>query len=254
MNKLVAIAACLLLSWVPWARGEVLIIADEIPAMELLASKLKTEENLAARIVLQTDLPTSLADYTAVIVYIHKGLGEPAERAMVDYTLAGGKLIALHHSISSGKRNNKQWFPFLGVTLPEGDLEAGGYKWAEPVTIDLANLAPAHFITSHQVTYPAAIPFATASGGPVNPLPGFTLHESEIYLNHVLTESPTRLLGVRYTDAKTGKVWMQTHAGWVKSAGKGWIVYLMPGHSAQDFENPAYARIVLNAVIWRPGR
>lgn len=252
MTKLVPLAACLLLSCATKAAGEVLIIADEIPAMELLAAKLKAEENVSARVVLQTDLPARLADYTAVIVYIHKGLGDAAERAMVDYTQGGGKLIALHHSISSGKRKNKEWFPFLGVTLPEGDVAAGGYKWAEPVSIDLVNLAPAHFITTHRVTYPAAIPFAAVPGGRETPLPGFTLTESEIYLNHALTDSHTRLLGVRYTDAKTGKVWMQTHAGWVKPAGKGWIVYLMAGHSAQDFENPAYARIVLNAVIWTP--
>jgi len=45
---------------------------------------------------------------------------------------------------------------------------------------------------------------------------------------------------------------MQNHAGWIKSADRGWIIYLLPGHSAKDFEQPAYARIVLNAVIWKP--
>lgn len=87
---------------------------------------------------------------------------------------------------------------------------------------------------------------------PVKPLPGFTLEDSEVYLNHFLTGPHTVLLGLRYTDEKTGKVWMQGHSGWVRPAGKGWIVYLLPGHSAKDFENPAYARIVMNAVIWKP--
>jgi type 1 glutamine amidotransferase len=83
-------------------------------------------------------------------------------------------------------------------------------------------------------------------------LPGFTLHDSEVYLNHKLLEPRTVLLGLRYKDEKTGKVWMQEHAGWVRPAGKGWIVYLMAGHSAKDFENPVYSRLVINSVIWKP--
>ena len=33
---------------------------------------------------------------------------------------------------------------------------------------------------------------------------------------------------------------------------KGWIIYLMPGHTQKDFENPTYSRIVLNAIIYKP--
>jgi len=251
MTKLLLLIGCLLLTWSAFAAGDVLIVADEIPAMELLAGKLKAEENITSKVVLQTAMPADLSAYAAVIVYIHKALGEPAERAFIEYTRGGGRLVALHHSISSGKRKNKEWFPFLGVALPEGDVNAGGYKWIEPVTLDIVNLAPDHFITTHKVQYPVKVNYAS-SGGAEESLPGFTLKESEVYLNHVLTEPRTVLLGLRYTDATTGKVWMQGHAGWVRQAGKGWIVYLLPGHSALDFENPAYARIVLNAVIWKP--
>jgi type 1 glutamine amidotransferase len=45
---------------------------------------------------------------------------------------------------------------------------------------------------------------------------------------------------------------MQAHAGWIKSAGKGTVIYLMPGHTKNDFENPTYGRIVLNALIYKP--
>ena len=165
----------------------------------------------------------------------------------------GGKLIVLHHSISSGKRKNAQWFKFLGVALPEGDVNQGGYKWIEPVTLDLVKLAPDHFITTNQVSYPTRIGWRAGGAGEGETfLPGFTLHESEVYLNHVLTEPRTQLLGFRYTDAKSGQVWRQPHAGWLKRVDRGWIVYLLPGHSLKDFEQPAYARIVLNAVIWKP--
>jgi type 1 glutamine amidotransferase len=46
--------------------------------------------------------------------------------------------------------------------------------------------------------------------------------------------------------------YMQNTAGWIRLAGKGWIIYLSPGHSMKDFENPTYSRIVLNAVIFKP--
>jgi hypothetical protein len=234
------------------AAREVLIVADEFPAMELLARSLKANEGLTSQIVAQTNLPPDLTPFHAVIVYIHLELFPATERALIRYTENGGRLVALHHSISSGKRKNRDWFRFLGVELPEGAVEAGGYKWIEPATLSLVQLAPAHFITTNRVTWPEQIQFGATGSEKTQALPGVTLPESEVYLNHRLTRAHQRLLGFRYTDAK-GRVWMQEHAGWIAAAGKGWIVYLLPGHSARDFENSAYARLVANAVIWSPG-
>jgi type 1 glutamine amidotransferase len=44
---------------------------------------------------------------------------------------------------------------------------------------------------------------------------------------------------------------MQDRAAWLKQASQGWIIYFMAGHSALDFENPAYAQILCNAVTFR---
>jgi len=253
MFKPLVLLAGVLLGGPAFAAAEALIVADEFPAMEWLADTLKTREGIPSRVVAQTNLPLQLAGFRAVIVYLHGNLGAPTEQALIDYTRAGGKLVVLHHSISSGKRKNAQWFKFLGVALPEGDVNQGGYKWIEPVTLDLVKLAPDHFITTNQVSYPTRIGWRAGGAGEGETfLPGFTLRESEVYLNHVLSESRTQLLGFSYTDAKSGQVWRQDHAGWVKPAGRGWIVYLLPGHSLKDFEHPTYARIVLNAVTWRP--
>lgn len=250
--KIASLSAALLLLCSPLFAGSgVLIVADEMPAMELLAGKLKAAEGLASDLVLQTALPADLTRYGTVIVYIHKGLDEAAERAFIGYAEGGGKLLVLHHSISSGKRKNKDWFPFLGVALPQGGVNEDGYQWQESITLDLVNLAPEHFITTHQVQYPARIAYGHSPDAEKQ-LPGFTLPDSEVYLNHVLSGPRTPLLGLRFADPKSGQVWMQGHAGWVRPAGKGWAIYLMPGHSALDFENPAYARIVMNAVIWKP--
>lgn len=253
MTKLLSVFLGLALVAGASKAAEVLIVADEFPAMEVLAKKLKADENIASRIVAQTNMPADLASFAAVIVYIHRNLNEAAELAFIKYTQEGGKLIPLHHSISSGKRKNKQWFKFLGVELPEKDVSLGGYKWIEGVTLGMVNFAPDHFITTHKVQYPEQIPWKAPQGDtPEKKLPGFTLTHSEVYLNHVLTEPRTLLFGLKYKDAKSGQTYDQNHAGWIRSSGKGWIIYLLPGHSTLEFENPAYSRIVVNAVLWKP--
>ena len=235
------------------ALAEVLIVADEFPAMEVLAAKLKSEEHIDSKLVSQKELPESLSIFEAVAVYIHKDLSENAENAFIAYAKGGGKIVLLHHSISSGKRKNKNWFPFLGVALPEGDVSKGGYKWIEGVSLELVNLNPNHFIMTNKVNYPEHIAFATTNSSvPRGDLAAFKLNESEVYLNHVLDDSRTLLMGLKFTDEKSGTIYMQSHAGWIKSAGKGTIIYLMPGHTKHDFENPTYGRIVLNAFVYKP--
>lgn len=245
--KKVILFIILLLTFI--SKAEILIVADEFPAMKALAGYIKTNANIDSEIIDQTKIPQNLQKYEAVIVYIHRNLDESAEKAFIDYTLNGGKLIPLHHSISSGKRKNKYWFDFLGVDLPQGDVDAGGYKWIEGVELDIVNLDPNHFITSHQVSYPAKTSFDI--DGQNKSLPSFHLIDSEVYINHVLKSDPKKLLGYKYVDKTSGKTYMQQHAGWIKKAGKGTIIYLMPGHSVKDFQNSAYARIVLNAVLYK---
>ena len=234
--------------------AEVLIVADEFPAMQFLAEKLKYEENLSALVVAQDNLPPELKPFRAVVVYIHGELKPPTEESLIRYTQAGGRLVLLHHSISSGKRKNRDWFPFLGIDLLTGDVTAGGYKWIEPATLDLVKLAPDHFITTHRVNYPGRVAFQLPDEtDPPADRPAFTLTESEVYLNHTFTRPRIVLLGFRYIDhADGGKAYQQDTAGWVMAAGQGQVVYLKAGHSQRDFEHPTYLRIVLNAVIFSP--
>src|SRR5262249_43112213 len=144
------------------ARADVLIVADEFPAMEVLAAKLKADEQIKSEIISQKELPDSLTSYQAVVVYIHKELSEKAEDAFIDYAKSGGRLVLLHHTISSGKRKNLHWFPFLRVSLPEGDLGQGGYKWIEGVTLNVVRLNPSHYITSNKVSYPIRLSYESA--------------------------------------------------------------------------------------------
>src|SRR6185436_6905189 len=142
--------------------------------MQSLAAKLDREEHLKSTVVGQTNMPANLAGFSAVVVYIHRDLSEQAEDAFIEYAKNGGRLVVLHHSISSGKRKNTRWFPFLGVALPEGDLAAGGYKWIEPATWQLVALNTNHFIMTNHVKYPEHIAMTNSAA-----LPGFTLTNSE---------------------------------------------------------------------------
>lgn len=246
MRKALSLFALLFLACSA-ATAEVLFVADEFPAMQVVAKRLLAEEKKTSRAVGQDDLPATLAECEAVVVYIHRELRPAAERAFIDYAQSGGRLVLLHHSISSGKRQNRDWFRFLGVDLPQGNVDQGGYKWIEGVTVDWANLAVAHYVMTNQVTYPETIDFSSKANAPTRPLPSFPLHETEVYLNHVLDGSHHLLMGLKFRDA-TGKVWMQATAGWSRSVGRGQVVYFMPGHTSRDFENLAYGRIVLNAI------
>lgn len=254
--KLALMKTCvllLLLSASLFAADTVLIVADEFPAMQTLAARLKTGAGVDSTIVKQTEIPRDVSPYAAVIVYIHREIGEPAEKAFIDYAERGGKLILLHHSISSGKRPNRYWLPFLGVSLPLGDLSSGGYKYFEGIEMEIVNLAPNDFITTREVTYSAKIPYQSPrSGGPEKEIPGFEVRDTEVYLNHVFEGSRTILLGLKFREPKSGATYMQDTAGWYKRAGKGMVMYFMPGHSVTEFENPAYAQILVNAVLFQP--
>jgi hypothetical protein len=220
----------------PAHAADVLIVCDEVPAMQVLARQLEQRIHVSNEIISQDQLPTSLSGYKTVLVYIHKDLAEGPEKVFIEYAKGGGKLVLLHHSISSGKRKNKYWLPFLGVELPTTPFEEGGYKYVDPATFEIVNLAPGNAITTHGVDYPTRDPAR------------FELQDTEIYLNHVLTGQRTTLLGLRYLETKSGKLYSQSTMGWYRPAERGGVYYFMAGHRSQDFDNPSYAQIIANSV------
>jgi hypothetical protein len=231
------------------AESKVLIVADEFPAMQILAKALEPGESdtqFQCSIVSQDDMPEVLEAFYAVIVYIHGGLKPGPEQAFIRYAREGGRLVLLHHSISSGKRKNRDWFDFLQVELPLGNVREGGYQWREGVPLQIYRVAN-HYITTHQVDWPQSL--AAKEG---ERRPAATLEDSEVYLNHVLRGSQVRLLGLRYPHPDTGKTYIQETAGWYKRTDRGWLFYFMPGHSEKEFESPVYRQILLNTLLWKP--
>jgi hypothetical protein len=239
----------------PAGKAGVLIIQDERPQMDVLAKFLEEKGKLPVTIVDQQSRPKELSSYKAVIVFIHKDLQEQTERAIIDYTKAGGRLVCLHHSISSGKAKNKFYFDFLGVQLSKGAMDNGGYAW-KASSWTLVNLNSKHYITNHDITWNEEARYTSSDQPSVEKsYPCTRLQDdSEVFVNHRFTDGrdKTVLCGLIYADKATGKTYMQDRGGWIKSQGKGTIVYLMPGHCASDYQNQLVAQMVLNAVTWDP--
>lgn len=225
-------SAAALLACSTLTAADYIMVADEIAAMETLARELKTRAAFAADIVRQESLPADLSRYRAVFVYIHRDITPAAEHAFIGYARGGGRLVLLHHSISSGKRKNKDWLPFLGVTLPERPFDEGGYKYFDPADFELLNRAPSNEV--------------------MNGIPGkIQMWETEVYLNHELKPNRTILLSIRYTEPKSGITYEQPTGGWYMKAGKGDVFYFMAGHRASDFEQTGFAQLIANALVYR---
>ena len=226
------------------AAKPVLIVSDGAP-IRILAVQLKAH-GVQSETMSEETMPANLSSYPAVLVYVHSVLAAPAEQAYMAYANAGGKLIVLHHSISSQKRQNPNWLAFLGVKLPEGDVSEGGYKFYDPVNLTLVNLAPKDWITTHDVHWESRAEYRGEDHDAIQ------LPATEVYVNHVLEGPRTVLLGFKFREEKSGVAYTQDTAAWYKKAGKGWVMYFMAGHSGKEFEDPAYAQILVNAVNFRP--
>jgi hypothetical protein len=240
------------------AQSSVLIIQDELPQMEVLSDFIaKHGENIHVKIVDQDHLPVSMSEYDAVIVYVHKTLFEKTENSIIEYTNKGGRFICLHHSISSGKAQNKNYFPFLGIRLDgtdnatDAELPGEGYAWVEPVTLTIVNLNDRHYVTNHKIDWGEEINYQPSDLSiEMQEFPSISFPESEVYMNHKFTDGKdkTILLGLKFLDTRNNELFMQDRAGWYKKAGKGEIFYFMPGHTSIDFQNSNYAQMILNAI------
>jgi hypothetical protein len=228
------------------ATNSVLVIKDELPQMQVLADVLRHQGGYHVTMVDQEQLPADLSAYTAVVLYLHFRLYEKTEQAVMEYANKGGRLVVLHHSISSSKRMNQHWFDFLKIELEAKPLAEGGYAYRDPVKVQLVNLQPKHFITSHNIRWPESVRYNNQD------LSGVSLMNTEVYLNHIFTDDRDRtiLCGFRYYDEETGQWFVQDRAAWLKKTGSGLVFYFMFGHKNNDFENPVVSQIIVNSIMF----
>jgi hypothetical protein len=244
-----------------------LFVHDSAKAAEPLLAFLRERGGFEILVVDQAHLPPAAewSGFRAVLGYVHGRLLEPTELAIIDYTKKGGRFIALHHMVSSGKAANRYYFDFMGLRLEEpknspAPKEPGaGYGWytggqGEPgIAQTIVNLNPAHFVTSHDIAWPATARYQSSDTLAVaRDYPALELPKAEAYVNVKFTDGreKTVLTGFIYTDPRNQAHFEQDRSGWTKPAGAGRIVYLQPGHFAAEFAQPAVAQMVLNAIVW----
>jgi hypothetical protein len=233
-SVLVAITALISLGYCA-PQNEVIIVQDEMPTVKVLSRFLREKGKLNVTVVDQKTFPQDLSAYGSVIGYIHGKLEESAEMAIIDYTKQGGRYIALHHSISSGKAKNKCYFDFLGIQLDKGSqsknpVEPGqGYGWVEgeDIVLTLVNLNPRHYITNHRIQWGDTISYTSSDQPSVErAYPAITLPHTEVYMNHKFIDGREKsvLCGFKFLDKRNKQLFMQDRAVWLKQYGKGDII------------------------------
>lgn len=223
------------------------------PESELLAAKLKTLTGLDSDVVSSEKLPRNLQLYSAVFVYTHLTIPEETESAIIAYTKAGGKLIVIHHGISRSKLRNKNWLPFLGLTLGTPTVQGGTYTNLTNVNFEVVNLAPGNWVTTHDVNWDLKVDYKRSSdpSGKEEQLPATHLDQSELFLGHNLLASPKKelLLGFKLIGPETGKQYMMDTMGWHEKIDNGQVYYFMFGHYGYDFESRPLMQVIANAVL-----
>jgi type 1 glutamine amidotransferase len=247
-----------------FAAGKLAIIYDQAddppfivsccrPESELLAAKLKGLTGMDSDVVSPATMSKNLQPYAAVFVYTHLTIPEETESALIAYTKAGGKLIVIHHGISRSKLKNKNWLPFLGITLGVPTVQGGTYTNLTNVNFEVVNLAPGNWVTTHEVNWDMKVSYkrSSAPSAKEEELPATHLDQSELFLGHNLLPSPKKelLLGYKLIGPETGKLHMVDTMAWHERVEDGQVYYFMFGHYGYDWENKALMQVVANAVL-----
>jgi len=248
---------------------QLLLIHDSAEVTAPLVEFLKAKGGFTTTVVDQAHLPADLSGCRAVLGYVHRNLTEPTELAIINYTEHGGRFVALHHMISSGKAANKHYFKFLGIQLDSPKesrnpvAPGAGYGWyngprtpdgAETgITYALIKLHPTHFIVTHDITWGDPIAYQSSDAPvPSAKYPAIVIPRAEAYMNHKFTDgnAKTVLCGMKFTDPRTGAVFEQDRMAWLKDYGAGTVFYFQPGHFIEEYKDPNICQMILNAIIW----
>jgi hypothetical protein len=231
----------------------VYIVHDEAAPMEALAAALEAA-GYTAFVDEQAPFAERLKQSApqAVFMYVHGDTAPGVEVDLINYAAEGGRLIILHHGIASAKVRSKRWLPFAGIAiLPR---EHATHPWRVlRGDVKVVNLQPHHYVTTHNVDYPDKVSYLPSDEPSTEQrFGGFSLPDTEMFLNQHFTDGrrKTVLLGAQVV--VDGKTYAQDRAGWMMPAGSGHVFYFQQGHRAEDFQNPTFLQILLNAVSWKP--
>ncbi len=235
------------------AGPRVYIVHDEVEPMEVLATTLETA-GYTASVEEQAPFVDRLRKVVpeAVFMYVHGDTSSGVEIDLINYTAKGGRLIILHHGIASAKVRSERWLPFLGIAILPRDHATHPWRVLRG-DVQVVNLQPGHYVTTHNVEYPDRVSYRPSDEPSTEQdLESFTLPDTEMFLNQRFTDGRRKTVLLGSQVVVEGKTYAQDRAGWMMPRGSGHVFYFQQGHRAEDFQNPTFVQILLNAVSWKP--
>jgi type 1 glutamine amidotransferase len=162
------------------------------------------------------------ADYDVLLFYTtgYK-LNEVQERAIEKFVEDGGGLVALHGA-SASFGNSQVWFRLVGARF------AGHYKGTHKLNVI--------FTDKHPIT------------AGVQP---FTIIDEEY--NHNFAKVERKVLA-QFKERPEGSKGKNNDIMWTREVGKGRVVYNALGHGKDAWENPAWQKLTVQAILWAAGR
>jgi uncharacterized protein len=163
------------------------------------------------------------ADYDVLVFYTTGYKLDPVqERALEQFVEDGGGIVALHGA-SASFGNSATWLRLVG----------GRFTGHIPGTHKL-NVAVAD--PNHPIT---------AGVGP------FSVVDEEY--NHKLADVRREVL-LKFAERPAGSKGTNMDVMWTRTVGKGRVVYNALGHGREAWENPAWQRLTVQAILWAAGR
>lgn len=179
--------------------------------------QLRREENQARLADLKRE------DYDVLLYYGGPKSSEVTDRAIEKFVDAGGGVVALHHASATG---SKSWTQLLGARF-------AGHPAITELTVFIAD-------DKHPVT--AGLKDFKITDEPYK-------HTLADVQRHVLARFKDRP-GDKDPKAATANL----DIVWTREVGKGKVVYCALGHGKPAWSNPAWQKLVAQAVCWTAGK
>jgi len=235
------------------AEPMVYIVHDEAEPMEMLGAALESA-GYTTFVEEQTPFVQRLRDIVprAIFMYVHGDMSSGVEIDLINYAAKGGRLIIMHHGIASAKVRSRRWLPFLGISILSRDHATHPWRVLRG-DVQVVNLRRDHYVTTHKVEYPHKVSYRPSDEPSTEQdLDGFTLPDTEMFLNQHFTDGRRKTVLIGSQIVVDGETYAQDRAGWMMPMGSGHVFYFQQGHRAEDFQNPTFMQILLNAVSWKP--
>jgi type 1 glutamine amidotransferase len=161
------------------------------------------------------------ADYDVLLFYGGPQANELQERALEKFVEDGGGLVALHHASAN---NSKAWIRLIGGKF------AGHIPGTHKLNVVIVD--PKHPVTAG-----------------VEP---FSIIDEEY--KHNLADVQRTVLGRFRERPEKSDPKANMDIIWTREIGKGRVVYNALGHGKEAWENPAWQKLTVQAILWTAGK